>query len=101
MAGIMHGSSHEENALAELRRAAYFFLRLEFLERWCDPRDSTVLTLLRSHRVEGCPPLFNVLAFAVRTDNSAFPILRKCQDFREFPLTNPTEKIVLGHDVLT
>ena len=38
MAGIMHGSSHEENALAELRRAAYFFLRLEFLERWCDPR---------------------------------------------------------------
>jgi len=52
------------------------------------------------HRVEGCPPLLNVLAFAVRTDDPALRVLRKCQDFRKFFFAGATEKIVSGHDFL-
>ena len=103
---VLGGRNHarlipERNALAEYRARLTLFLAWRFSGADVIAETQTLLTLLRGHRVEGCPPLLNVLAFAVRTDNSAFPILRKCQDFREFPLTNPTEKIVLGHDVLT
>lgn len=64
-----------EKRPGRIPRAEPFFLCLEFLERCCDPRDSTLLTLLRRHRAEGCPPLFNILGFAVRTDNPALLIL--------------------------
>ena len=60
----------------------------------------SLLTLLRGDRVEGCPPLLNVPAFAVRTDDPALVVLRKCQDFREFFFAGATEKIVSGHDFL-
>ena len=60
----------------------------------------TLLTLLRGDRVEGCPPLLNVLAFAVWTDDPALRVLRKYQDFREFFFAGATEKIVSGHDFL-
>src|SRR6266852_9213710 len=60
----------------------------------------TLLALLRGHCIEGCPPLLNVLAFAVGADNPALLILRDCQDFREFFIAGPTEKTVLGHSSL-
>src|SRR6266852_7718805 len=81
-------------------RPAYLLLCLDFLERRCDPRGSTLLTLLRGHRIEGCPPLLYVLAFAVGADNLALPMLRDCQEFRELFLAGSTEIIVLGHDSL-
>src|SRR6266481_3053469 len=64
-----------EKRPGRIPRPAYFFLCLEFLERWCDPGDSTLLTLFRGYCIEGCPPLLYILAFAVRTDNLALLIL--------------------------
>ena len=64
------------------------------------PCRGSLLALLRGYRIEGCPPLLNVLAFAVRTDNPALLILRDCQDFRELFVAGPTKKIILGHDYL-
>src|SRR6266849_534750 len=46
-----------EKRPGRIPRPAYFFLRLEFLERGCDPRNSTFLTLLRGYCIEDCPPL--------------------------------------------
>src|SRR5712692_6587813 len=42
-----------EKRPGRIPRPAYSFLCLEFLERQCDPRDSTLLTLFRGHRMEG------------------------------------------------
>src|SRR6266478_1289968 len=89
-----------EKRPGRIPRPAHFFLCPEFLERRCDPRGSTLLTLLRGHRIEGCPPLLYVLALTVRTDDLALLILRDCQDFREFFVAGPTQESVLGHDFL-
>jgi len=59
----------------------YFFLLLEFLERRCEPRDSTLLTLLRGYGIEGYPPLLYVIAFTVRTDDLVLLMLRNCKGF--------------------
>ena len=101
---VLSGRNHarlipERNALAEYRARLTFFLPWRF---WSADVIETqiLLTLLRGDRVEGCPPLLNVLAFAVRTDDPALLVLRKCQDFREFFFAGATEKIVSGHDFL-
>jgi hypothetical protein len=97
---VLGGRNHarlipERNALAEYRFLAWRFSSADVIAE-----TQTLLTLLRGHHVEGCPPLLNVLAFAVRTDDPAVLVLRKCQGFREFFFAGATEKIVLGHDFL-
>jgi len=77
-----------------------FFLPWRFWSADVIAETQTLLTLLRGDRVEGCPPLLNVPAFAVWTDDPALLVLRKCQDFREFFFAGATEKIVSGHDFL-
>ena len=100
---VLSGRNHarltpERNALAEYRARLTFFLR--FWSADVIAETQTLLTLLRGDRVEGCPPLLNVLAFAVWTDDPALRVLRKYQDFREFFFAGATEKIVSGHDFL-
>src|SRR5260370_14167181 len=64
-----------EKRPGRIPRPAYFFLCLEFLERWFDPGDSTLLTLFRGYCIECCPPLLYILAFAVQAANLALLIL--------------------------
>ena len=102
---VLGGRNHarlipERNALAEYRARLTLFLPRRFSSADVIAETQTLLTLLRGDRVEGCPPLLNVPAFAVRTDDPALLVLRKCQDFREFFFAGATEKIVSGHDFL-
>jgi len=102
---VLDGRNHARlipgrNALAEYRARLTLFLAWRFLSADVIAETQTLLTLLRSNRVEGCPPLLNVLAFAVWTDDPALLVLRKCQDFREFFFAGATEKLVPGHDFL-
>ena len=90
----------ERNALAEYRARLTLFPAWSFSSADVIAETQTLLTLLRGDRVEGCPPLLNVPAFAVRTDDPALLVLRECQDFREFFFAGATEKIVSGHDFL-
>src|SRR5215831_6511347 len=83
---VLGGRNHarlipERNALAEYRARLTLFLAWRFLSADVIAETQTLLTLLRGDRVKGCPPLLNVPAFAVRTDDPALLILRKCQDF--------------------
>ena len=101
---VLGGRNHarlipERNALAEYRARLTFFLPWRF---WSADviEAQTLLTLLRGDRVEGCPPLLNVPAFAVWTDDPALLVLRKCQDFREFFFAGATKKLIPGHDFL-
>jgi len=100
---ILDGQHHARlipgrNALAKYPARLTFFFAWRFSGGDVIPGTQAVLTLLRGHGVEGCPPLFNVLALAVGTDNPAFLILRKCHGFREFFIAGSTKEIVLGHD---
>jgi len=102
---VLGGRNHarfipERNALAEYRARLTLFPAWSFSSADVIAETQTLLTLLRGDRVEGCPPLLNVPAFAVRTDDPALVVLRKCQDFREFFFAGATEKIVSGHDFL-
>ena len=102
---VLDGRNHARlipgrNALAEYRAQLTLFLAWRFLSADVIAETQTLLTLLRGDRVKGCPPLLNVPAFAVRTDDPALRVLRKCQDFRKFFFAGATEKIVSGHDFL-
>ena len=102
---VLGGRNHarlipERNALAEYRARLALFLPWRFWSADVIVETQTLLTLLRGDRVEGCPPLLNVLAFAVRTGDPALLVLRKCQDFREFFFAGTTEKLVPGHEFL-
>jgi len=102
---VLGGRNHarlipERNALAEYRARLTLFLPRRFSSADVIAETQTLLTLLRGDRVEGGPPLLNVPAFAVGTDDPALLVLRKCQDFREFFFAGATEKIVSGHDFL-
>ena len=102
---VLGGRNHarlipERNALAEYRARLTLFLAWSFSSADVIAETQTLLTLLRGDRVEGCPPLLNVPAFAVRTDDPALLVLRKCQDFREFFFAGATKKLIPGHDFL-
>src|SRR5271169_5002591 len=66
------------NALAEHPARLTFFFAWSFSSADVIP-EAQLLTLLRGHGIEGCPPLLHVLAFAVRADDLALLMLRKCQ----------------------
>ena len=98
---VLGGRNHarlipERNALAEYRARLTFFLPWCFWSADVIAETQTLLTLLRGDRVEGCPPLLNVLAFAVWTDDPALLVLRKCQDFREFFFAGATKNSYRG-----
>src|SRR5712664_3450947 len=103
---ILGGDDHARlipgrNALTEYSARLTFCFAWTFSSADVIPEaQASLLTLLRGHRIEGCPPLLYVLAFAVGADNLALLMLRDCQDFRELFLAGPTEIIVLGHDYL-
>src|SRR5437016_12695668 len=87
--------------LAHHPRAAHFFLSRSFSSPHARlTLGLTLLALLRGYCIEGRPPLLYVLTFAVRADNPALLMIRKCQGFRELFLAGPTEIIVLGHSSL-
>src|SRR6516225_11297100 len=77
---VLSGRNHarlipERNALAEYRPWLALFLAWSFSSTDVIAETQTLLTLLRGYRVEGCSPLLNVLAFAVRTDGPALLVL--------------------------